>query len=65
MEFDAMQLPFDPHKLKSQVRLYKRLRQDNYYESAAIELKSIQMNLSKIKEANPASYDAFVKFIGL
>jgi len=65
MELSDIQLPVDLNKIKSQVRVYKRLRQDNYYESAKIELLSIQSNLAKIKESNPEHYDALVNYIGL
>jgi len=65
MEFSHIQLPVDLNKMKTQVRVYKRLRQDSYYDSAKIVLKSIQSNLAKIKESNPEHYDALVNYIEL
>lgn len=58
-------LPVDLNKIKSQVKVYKRLRHDSYYESSDIVLKSIQSNLAKIKETHPEHYDEVVNYIGL
>ncbi len=65
MPFSDTPLSVDLNKGKSQVKVYKRLRQDSYYESANIVLKSIHSDLAKVKESNPENYDEFVNYIGL
>lgn len=55
----------DQDKLKLQVALYKRLKNDGYMESADKEYASIIHTLGKVQESDPAKYDELVAYIGL